>query len=67
MRAKQAKQLIRAVQDSSYTPNAWELSFMSSMMHKNDGLILSEKQESAVNNLYAKSSGGSDWQRREII
>lgn len=59
MNAQDAKALIEAVKNSSYTLNDWELDFMISVEEKvDDGKSLTKNQAESLQKLYRKSQGG---------
>ena len=65
MKLSDAVIIIQYVEESDYTPNAWERDFMDSVVLRDKDLT--DKQEFCLNRIYERASGGGRYQQREHI
>ncbi len=63
-----AKTLCEYIRKSGVKLNTWETNFLNSMERKAlNNWTFSNKEATALNNLYAKSAGGGVYQKKERI
>ena len=63
MTRKDALTLIEYIRKQSYTPNDWENNFLDNIEHFSPD-PLTYKQHLALENIYAKATGGGKYIRR---
>ena len=64
---KDALILLDSIRNHSYKPNAWESQFINSILAMKPGALLTYKQTRALETIYAKATGGSQFQKRQYI
>lgn len=67
MKRKDAKILIDEILKSNYEPNDWEENFLDSIANLPHQAKLSARQSECLQKIYDKSTGGGDYQKKEII
>jgi len=66
MTRPEALSIIELIKQTKYKPNNWELGFMEGI-EKRLTTPLSYKQHLAMENLYRRATGGSNYQPRQRI